>query len=72
MENFVLVYRMYKDGMNELLAYVQYSVHAETFCELLADADGFDSYILMVNTMDGKMRVYRSYATKPDASEDGA
>jgi len=69
MHNFVAVYRMYKDGSNELLAYVQYPSHAETFCKIMANADAFECYIIMVNTADGKMKVFQSYA-KPAADDE--
>ena len=66
MHNCVLVYRMFSDGSNELLAYVQYPVHAERFCELLVDAEPSGSYILAINTSDGKLTAYKSY-TKTEA-----
>jgi hypothetical protein len=53
--NGVLVYRMWGDGSNELLAIMQYATDAEAFCDATEQAKGVR--IVTVNTFDGRMKV---------------
>lgn len=67
-QNGVLVYRLWDDGFNELLAIFQYGTDAADFCAQQRAEDA-PYRLVSVNTFNGEMHVHRPCAQIPTEGE---